>query len=94
MYHRKGSLFIPRFKRKQISSNEYWTKIIHYIHYNPVHHNFCNSIEDWPYSSYKTIISDKPTKINRCMVLQWFGSKEDFVAFHQCTPELNLGEKG
>ncbi len=49
-YHRKGSLFNRPFKRKKISSDDYLTKIVHYIHYNPVHHGFVKKVEDWPYS--------------------------------------------
>jgi len=39
-FNRKGSLFIPNFKRKQIESNSYFATLIAYIHYNPVHHGF------------------------------------------------------
>jgi len=43
-YHRKGSLFNRPYKRKKVSSDDYLTKIIHYIHYNPVHHGFTTGL--------------------------------------------------
>ncbi|HKJ32461.1 MAG TPA: hypothetical protein VKA34_11570, partial [Balneolales bacterium] len=36
-YNRKGSLFIPRFNRKLIDSDQYFTQLIVYIHNNPIH---------------------------------------------------------
>lgn len=52
-YHRKGSLFTPNFKRKEIDSEAYLIKLINYIHFNPVVHGFCSKPEEWNYSSYK-----------------------------------------
>ena len=43
MYDRKGSLFIPRFKRKIVDNEEYNKKLIAYIHLNPVKHGFCKT---------------------------------------------------
>ncbi|HSY61275.1 MAG TPA: hypothetical protein VK796_05330, partial [Cytophaga sp.] len=40
MYNRKGSLFIPNFKRKEINNETYMTQLMAYIHNNPVHHGF------------------------------------------------------
>ena len=61
VYHRKGSLFIPNFKRKEIKDEDGFTKIIHYIHANPAHHGFVKSAKDWRWSSYHSLLSDKPT---------------------------------
>jgi len=83
VYNRRGSLFIPNFKRKEISSNEYFTKLIHYIHANPVHHGFTDNPESWPYSSYQSIISNKKTELKRKEVIEWFGEIEDFIQFHK-----------
>ncbi|MDN5204938.1 transposase [Fulvivirgaceae bacterium BMA10] len=83
MYDRKGSLFIQNFKRKPISSDDYLSNIIFYIHHNPLHHGFTNNIEDWPHSSYHALISDKKTRLERAYVNKWFGGKERLRAFHQ-----------
>ena len=85
--NRKGSLFIPNFKRKKIDSDDYLTKIIHYIHYNPVHHGFSKDLDQWPYSSYQSLISDKPTLLRRREVLDWFGGKKEFIEFHKWKPD-------
>ncbi len=82
VYHRKGSLFLKNFKRKEITNEAYFTKLIHYIHHNPVHHRFTDDIAAWPYSSYDSLLSDKPTQLKRNEVLDWFGSKEDYRKFH------------
>lgn len=82
MYDRKGSLFRANFKRKEITSEDYLTNIIFYIHHNPLHHGFCEHIEDWPHSSYHAVISDKLTRIKRKEVQDWFGSKEELKSFH------------
>lgn len=90
MYNRKGSLFMRPFKYKQISNDSYFTKIIHYIHANPVHHGFCKTIEEWPHSSYNTIISNKNTALKRESVLDWFGGNSDFIQFHQQAIDLKM----
>lgn len=38
MYNRKGSLFIPNFKKKEITSDNYLATVVLYIHQNPVQH--------------------------------------------------------
>ncbi len=85
MYSRRGSLFIPNFKRKEINSDSYLTNLIHYIHANPVHHGFINKLSDWRWSSYNVILSDEPHFIKREEVIQWFGNREAYLQFHQQT---------
>jgi len=81
---RRGSLFIDYTKRKEISNDCYFSKIINYIHQNPVHHGFCKEVNEWEYSSYNSIISiNKGTKLERNIVFDWFGSIEHFVTFHK-----------
>jgi putative transposase len=83
MFGRKGSLFIPNFKRKVISNEVYMTLLIAYIHNNPVHHGFVTRQIDWPYSSFQAYVSEKSTNLNRDFMLQFFGTKEGFFAFHK-----------
>lgn len=83
MFDRKGSLFMPRFKRKRIESDLYLTRVVHYIHANPVHHGFVKEIHDWPYSSYHAFLSSKPTKLQREYVLHWFGGVSGSEEFHK-----------
>jgi putative transposase len=81
--NRKGNLFTTSFKRKLIDSEQYYTKLIHYIHNNPVHHGFVTLMEDWAFSSYNAYTANKKTKIAIEDVLKWFGNKEAFMRFHQ-----------
>ena len=83
MYSRKGSLFMPNFKRREINNDNYLTSVIAYIHRNPVHHGFTKTCEEWPWSSYSIILSEKRTFLKRDEVLQWFGNRDEFVRFHQ-----------
>lgn len=83
---RKGSLFMPNFKRKEVESEEYYTKLIHYIHANPVRHDFVKSMADWEYSSYQSLLSTKVTKLCRAEVMDWFGNRQAFIQFHQTEP--------
>lgn len=82
VYVRNGSLFQKRFKRVKIDSESYLFALIHYIHHNPIHHNFVNNFSEWKYSSYSAIIGKEATKISRNEVLNLFGGKIEFIAFH------------
>jgi hypothetical protein len=83
MYGRRGSLFIPNFKREEVTSDEHFTNVICYIHRNPVHHGFTNSFSDWPWSSYELIFDDTPTFVMKKEVMTWFGNAEDYKKMHQ-----------
>lgn len=76
-------MFIPRFRRKHIDSNEYFREIIHYLHYKPVHHGFVEDLRDWKHSSFESFFSEKATSLKRTEVIEWFKDKENFWAFHQ-----------
>ncbi len=80
---RKGSLFEKRFKRIEIGADEYLTRVIHYVHNNPIHHGFVDDYTEWRFSSYNSTISSAPTSLNRKAVLNWFGGIEAFKAFHK-----------
>ena len=83
MYSRRGSLFIPNFKRSEITDDTYLTTVIVYIHRNPVHHGFTIDWTKWRWSSYQTILSEKPTSLKREEVLKWFGNKDEFFKLHR-----------
>lgn len=82
MFLRKGGLFRSRFKRREINDDHYLTSVIAYIHRNPVHHGFTKTFEEWAWSSYQTILDERPTFLKREEVLQWFGNRDEFVGFH------------
>ena len=81
-YQTRGTLFERPFKRKLIDSDNYLRQVILYIHNNPVHHGFCKHPIEYPWSSYLTCISVKPTKLHREAVVGWFDSEANFKMKH------------
>jgi len=89
MYNRRGSLFLDNLKRKKVENKDYMIKLIHYIHYNPVHHGFVKNITDWEYSSYHAFQTPvKETHLKRETVLEWFGEVRTFEKIHRLKPKL------
>ncbi len=81
-YGSKGTMFERPFKRKLIDNKEYLKRVILYIHNNPVHHGFCEHILEYPWNSYLSCISLKPTKLKRDAVVGWFDGKANFKTKH------------
>ena len=82
-YNRHGALFERPFQRKQILFDNYFQNVVIYIHNNPVHHNICNSPIEYPWSSYITCLSNKPTKLKRKEILGLFDDIDNFKYVHQ-----------
>jgi len=82
-YDRMGSLFIPNFKRKEITADHYLTNVIVYIHLNPVRHGFVKSPDSWSWSSYTSILTNSRYLVQPEQVIEWFGNMEEFIRHHQ-----------
>lgn len=83
-HSRRGALFIDYTKRKEITNDSYFTRVVNYIHQNPIHHGFCKEASEWEYSSFNSMISTtKSTKLERNTIFDWFGGIEQFAYFHQ-----------
>jgi len=82
-HNRQGKLFQLPFKRLVVNNDSYFSYLICYIHRNPIHHGLVDGYHEWEFSSYNTILSNKPTHLNRELVISIFGSKEEFISFHQ-----------
>ena len=82
VFGRTGSLFEHPFHRIAVTSDAYFTRLIAYIHSNPQKHGFVDDFHDWPYSSYGAMLSEKPTRLQRKQVLDWFEGAKYFVAAH------------
>lgn len=83
-YHKtRGALFERPFKRKLIDCDDYLRQVVLYIHNNPVHHGFCEHPLEYPWSSYITCTSIKPTKLKREAVIEWFNDRTNFNAVHE-----------
>ncbi len=82
-YGRTGGLFERPFERKRIDSEDYLKKVIFYIHYNPVRHNFVEKIDNYSWSSYPVIVSMTSTFVQSEHVIKWFGDLQNFVEYHK-----------
>lgn len=51
-YHRTGHLFEGRYSRKIILKDDYFYRLIVYIHQNPQNHGIVQDYKIWPFSSY------------------------------------------
>lgn len=88
-FNRTGGLFEKPFERKQITSDKYLHNVIYYIHNNPVQHGFVKQMSLYPWSSYDSILSDKPTKLKRNDIINLYGSKDEFKNYHNTNQNLN-----
>jgi REP element-mobilizing transposase RayT len=82
-YGRSGSLFQHPFGRVLVTSDRQFWNVIVYIHQNPQKHRFVDDFREWKWSSYGIIPAEKPTKLNRGLVLDWFGGKEQYFKLHR-----------
>ncbi|WP_276498921.1 hypothetical protein [Pontibacter litorisediminis] len=76
-------MFQERFRRKEVISEVYFTRLIYYIHFNPQHHGLIADFSDWPYSSYHSLLSKSRTLLQRDNVLEWFGGRDWYRKFHE-----------
>lgn len=82
-YNRVGSLFQGRYKISEVETDYYFTRIITYIHQNPVRANLVKNIYEYRFSSYRAYLTNNPTLLSKSVVLDWFGGLDEFVKCHQ-----------
>lgn len=88
VYQRRGSLFLKNFKSKEVNSDLYFTRLVNYIHFNPIAHGFIEGIKDWPYSSYSALLENIKTSIQKHYTIDTFGGIENFLEAHQSPIKL------
>src|SRR5512133_2312971 len=81
-YGRTGSLFANPFQRVTVTDDTQFTAVVRYIHQNPQKHGFVTDFRDWSYSSYGVLLTEKPTRLKRDAVLDWFGSRSGYTSTH------------
>ena len=81
-YHRHGKLLEEPFRRKSIENDTYFTSLIYYIHFNPQYHQFVKDFRKWEFTSWHSILDENTSLISREKIVEWFGSKEQFIAAH------------
>ena len=75
-YSYRGHVFEGRYKSCLVETDAYFLQTSRYIHLNPVKAKMTEHPEDYPWSSYKTIIQMQDDKIaERQKTLSYFGKK-------------------
>lgn len=89
---RTGSLFQKPFKRLEVKSTRQLAILVRYIHINPQHHGIIEDFRQYPWSSYERILINRPSKLQKKAVMEWFKNKENYLVHHGIsieTSELN-----
>lgn len=81
--NRTGSLFQKPFRRVPVENETHFHALIFYIHANCQKHNPAVDFRHYPFSSYQTYLSDKPTLLKRDEILDMFDGREAFIRFHE-----------
>jgi putative transposase len=89
-YGRTGALFQRPFGRIEVRQDGYFLNLITYIHRNPQTHGFVDDFRAWDYSSYHAILADKPTRVAKTAVCDWFGSRQQYIEHHAAQPDETL----
>ena len=90
-HSRTGTLFQKPYKRVHVDSDEYVSKLIHYIHNNPQKHEVICDFRNWKWSSYNAILNKNRQIVSPLKVINWFGGIDEFRLFHlNNTNELDI----
>ena len=81
-YKRVSSVFEHKFERFHVDSLAYLKRLIVYHHFNPQKHNFIEKFEQYPWTSYRTLISDEETFLARDKVIDKFDGLNKFIEAH------------
>ena len=81
--NRSGSLFINPFRRIEVANDAHFTQLIIYHHANVLKHLKQKDFQNYRWSSYQSLLSDKLTHLKREEVLDWFGGKAMFIKTHR-----------
>jgi REP element-mobilizing transposase RayT len=81
-YDRSGCPFERPFQRIEVTDERYSVLLVIYIHLNLGRHGFVDAPDAWPFSSYRTLLTTGPTRLEWDVVLDGFGGWEAFVSAH------------
>lgn len=90
---RTGSLFQKPFRRKKVMEEHYLTRLVAYIHNNPIHHGIHSDYVSYAWSSYARILADSPSKLMRKELLNWFGGPQCYIDFHRANCSTDEGDE-
>jgi len=81
-YSRTGCLFEKPFKRKVVSTADYFRQLVVYIHRNPQKHGLVSDFTQWPYSSFGRFAEGSDPVIELSTVVSSFGNLGGFRGAH------------
>ncbi|MDO9577796.1 MAG: hypothetical protein Q7J16_07925 [Candidatus Cloacimonadales bacterium] len=82
-YNRRGTLFQPKPKAKEISDLNSCLRVCRYIHRNPIKHGLVERLDKWKYSSYQDYTGDRKGTIpHRDLILSQFDSIGEFMNYN------------
>lgn len=87
IHGRTGCLFQRPFGRRPVTTRDYFTKLVLYIHLNPQAHGLSERFDLWPYSSYLSYLRDDSSYLKRSTVVGLFGGIDEFVHRHESGAE-------
>jgi putative transposase len=76
-------LFQRPFGRIEITGEDYLIHLVTYIHQNPQKHGLVPDFRSWSYSSYHAILVTDSTRLQRDVVLSWFGGCDNIHLSHK-----------
>lgn len=89
LHRRVGHLFQGRFKRKQVTNENYLLTLLRYIDLNPVHSRLVSTPEDWKFGSVRSYLSlESNTFLRTDTILGLAGGVKSYVEFLNRPPEI------
>ena len=80
--NRLGPLFQGRFRHTLVDKDEYLIHLARYIHLNPVMAGLCDKPQEWMYSNYPDVISERQgTLKDSSLVPERFSDGEAYRPF-------------
>ncbi|HMR20388.1 MAG TPA: transposase [Sphingobacterium sp.] len=73
VYDRVGSIFQGKYKSECVEEEAYFSRIVMYIHQNPVRVGLIKDMSAYQYSLYSSFFSIMSSSLCRNEVLEWFG---------------------
>ena len=88
-YGRSGHLFQNRFSSEAVEDDRYLLTVLRYIHRNPLKAGLIRRLEEYPWSSYASIVRSYQAKkseeklLDRQIIRDYFPKKADFISFSE-----------
>jgi REP element-mobilizing transposase RayT len=81
-FGRTGSLFEHPFRRKLVDDEDYFRRLVIYIHNNSVKHGFASHPIEYPWTSYTSNINPQMSRMQSLSVVEWFEDLDNFKFLH------------